>query len=85
MRMLPVLVALLSVAGSASAADSWASDPNWHGPGWYVTMSSLMASTIEKGPFGTEDDCKVAMPSEQEQDDAFDLIGFTYQCQELKQ
>ena len=85
MRILSVLAGLLSVAGAPAAGDSWSGDENWHGPGWYVTVTSLMASTIEKGPFKTEDECKAAMPSEKEREDTFDDIGFTYDCKDLKQ
>jgi len=85
MRMFTTLIALLLFAASATAADSWAGDANWHGPGWYVTVSSLMATTIEKGPFNTEEECKAAMPSEQEQEDIANEVGFAYECEELKQ
>ena len=85
MRIFIAATLLCLTAGSAAAADSWASDPNWHGPGWYMTLNSMMANTIDKGPFDSEEQCNAAMPSEEEQEAMFDEIGFSDRCEYLQQ
>ncbi len=83
MRMFMTVVALILMMGSASAS-TWVKDKNWQGPGWYLTISTAYASSIEKGPFSTETACKAAMPSEAEQKEMFDAIGAQYDCKNLK-
>jgi hypothetical protein len=84
MQRLTIAAFLMIMAASAMAATSWSKDEKWHGPGWYVTVTSLMAATIEKGPFTSESECKNALPSDEEQEDTFEKIGYVYDCQNLQ-
>jgi hypothetical protein len=82
MRKFVLMAMLLCFAGAAFATD-WEHDEKWKGPGWYIIVSSLMAETIDQGPFANEDACKAAMPSEEYQDEMFDEIGMTMSCKQL--
>jgi len=84
MKRMTIAVLVLFITGSSMADTSWSSDENWHGPGWYVTLSSLMAVTLEKGPFSTEDECTRALPDEAERDRILDEIGFVFDCENLQ-
>lgn len=83
MRKLAWLCLLLVPALALADDPDLSKDPKFQGAGWYIVVSSLMSESIDQGPFPTEDACKAAMPSEEEQEDMAETIGMTEECRQL--
>jgi len=65
------ILAILLIVGATGAA--FAVGMGWHGPGWYVVMSTrVKAQSIYRGAYKTKDDCIADKPA--------DHGAVTYDC-----
>jgi hypothetical protein len=69
MRLLILSVAFSVVASTAA----FAVGAGWHGPGWYIMMSTpVKAQSLYRGAYHTQDECNADKPA--------DHGAVTYEC-----
>ncbi len=72
MRLL-LLSAAFAIAASTAA---FAVGAGWHGPGWYVLMSTpVKAQSLYRGAYHTKEDCEADKPA--------DHGAVTYECAQV--